>query len=81
MQCRCSSAWLKDTGNLAHATVADPSIARALGSVDIPVPIWRGVPLKRTGEPEDFAEVMLFLCAGAAYITGETIVVYSGETI
>ena len=38
------------------------------------------IPLQRAGEPEDYAEVMLFLCAGAAYITGETVVVDGGIT-
>ncbi len=35
-------------------------------------------PLKRPGLPEDYAEVILFLCAGAAYITGQTISVDGG---
>jgi 3-oxoacyl-[acyl-carrier protein] reductase len=37
-----------------------------------------GVPLQRAGTPTDYAEVILFLCAGAGYITGETIVVDGG---
>jgi len=36
------------------------------------------VPLRRAGTPADYAEVILFLCAGAGYITGETIVVDGG---
>jgi NAD(P)-dependent dehydrogenase (short-subunit alcohol dehydrogenase family) len=36
------------------------------------------VPLARVGEPEDYAEVIVFLCAGAAYITGEVIPVTGG---
>ena len=36
------------------------------------------MPLQRAGEPADYAEVILFLCAGAAYITGETITVDGG---
>ena len=35
-------------------------------------------PLRRTGSAADYAEVMLFLCAGAAYVTGHTIVVTGG---
>ncbi len=31
--------------------------------------------LRRAGTPEDVAEVVLFLCAGAAYVTGQTIVI------
>ena len=34
--------------------------------------------LDRLGKPEDVAEAMLFLAAGASYITGETIVVDGG---
>lgn len=35
--------------------------------------------LARTGQPEDVAEVMLFLAAGAAYVTGEVIAVDGGS--
>lgn len=38
-----------------------------------------GVTLKRAGSPADVAEVILFLCAGAGYVTGQTIVVDGGE--
>ena len=34
--------------------------------------------LKRRCEPEDIAEVVLFLCAGARMVTGETVVVDGG---
>lgn len=40
----------------------------------------QSIPLKRSGRPEDYAETILFLCAGAGYITGETIVVDGGLT-
>jgi 3-oxoacyl-[acyl-carrier protein] reductase len=36
------------------------------------------VPLARVGEPDDYAEVIVYLCAGAAYITGEVIPVTGG---
>ena len=45
-----------------------------------PSAFYDSIPLKRAGVPEDYAEVMLFLCAGAGYITGETIVVDGGLT-
>ena len=45
-----------------------------------PPEFWETVPLQREGEPEDFAEVILFLCAGAHYVTGETVVVDGGAT-
>lgn len=41
-------------------------------------PDIRNTSLRRGGTPEDVAEVMLFLCAGAGYITGQTIVVDGG---
>lgn len=40
-----------------------------------------GVPLARVGEPADYAEVIVYLCAGAAYITGEVIPVTGGSRI
>jgi 3-oxoacyl-[acyl-carrier protein] reductase len=36
------------------------------------------VPLARVGEPTDYAEVIVYLCAGAAYITGEVLPVTGG---
>jgi 3-oxoacyl-[acyl-carrier protein] reductase len=38
------------------------------------------VPLRRAGRPEDYAEAILFLCAGGAYITGVTLTVDGGLT-
>jgi len=38
------------------------------------------VPLKRAGVPVDYAESILFLAAGGAYITGHTLVVDGGVT-
>ncbi len=39
------------------------------------------VPLARVGEPADYAEVIVYLCAGASYITGEVIPVTGGTRI
>lgn len=39
------------------------------------------VPLARVGQPADYAEVIIYLCAGAAYITGEVIPVTGGVRI
>ena len=36
------------------------------------------IPLRRPGKPEDYAEVIFFLLAGAGYVSGETIVVNGG---
>jgi len=38
------------------------------------------IPMKRPGLPEDYAEAILFLCAGGSYITGHTLVVDGGLT-
>jgi 3-oxoacyl-[acyl-carrier protein] reductase len=37
--------------------------------------------LKRRCAPDDLAEVMLFLLAGAAMVTGQTVVVDGGLTL
>ena len=39
------------------------------------------LPLRRAGRPEDYAEVIFFLLAGAGYVTGETIVVDGGGRV
>ena len=39
------------------------------------------VPLARVGEPEDYAELIVYLCAGAAYVTGEVIPITGGQGI
>lgn len=38
-------------------------------------------PLKRACKPEDIAEVIFFLCAGAGMVTGQTIIVDGGLTL
>ena len=37
--------------------------------------------MARVGEPADYAEVIVYLCAGAAYMTGEVILVTGGQRI
>jgi 3-oxoacyl-[acyl-carrier protein] reductase len=39
------------------------------------------VPLARVGEPAEYAEVILFLCAGASYMTGEVVPVTGGSRL
>jgi 3-oxoacyl-[acyl-carrier protein] reductase len=38
-------------------------------------------PLRRACKPEDIAETIFFLCAGAAMITGQTVIVDGGLTL
>ncbi|MSP84157.1 MAG: SDR family oxidoreductase [Alphaproteobacteria bacterium] len=78
------------TTNLARALAPEVRVnAVAPGLVDSPwtagwPKAWRdqaieAALLKRTCAPEDIAEVMLFLCAGARMVTGRTIVVDGGR--
>jgi 3-oxoacyl-[acyl-carrier protein] reductase len=39
------------------------------------------VPLARVGQPEEYAEVIVYLCAGASYVTGEVVPVTGGTRI
>jgi 3-oxoacyl-[acyl-carrier protein] reductase len=39
------------------------------------------VPLARVGQTDDYAEVIVYLCAGASYITGEVVQVTGGTRI
>jgi len=78
------------TQNLARALAPDVRVnAVAPGWIDTP---WtRSWPeerrfksventlLKRVGTPEDVAEVIFFLAVGAAYVTGQTVVVDGGR--
>ncbi len=38
------------------------------------------IPLQRVGSPSDYGEAILFLCAGADYVTGQTLNVDGGVT-
>jgi len=40
--------------------------------------ISREIPLQRSGQPGEYAEVILFLAAGASYMTGQTVVIDGG---
>jgi len=40
-----------------------------------------GIPLKRAGLPDDYADAILYLCAGGSYVTGHTLVVDGGLTV
>ncbi|MFT7209820.1 MAG: 3-oxoacyl-[acyl-carrier protein] reductase [Granulosicoccus sp.] len=45
---------------------------------DIPSDTIAKLPMRRKGQPEDYAEAIVYLLAGAAYITGQVIVVDGG---
>jgi 3-oxoacyl-[acyl-carrier protein] reductase len=45
---------------------------------DIPPDTLASLPMRRQGRPEDFAEAIVYLLAGAAYITGQVVVVDGG---
>jgi 3-oxoacyl-[acyl-carrier protein] reductase len=45
---------------------------------DIDAAAKAAVPLARVGQPAEYAEVIVYLCAGASYITGEVIPVTGG---
>ncbi len=63
--------------------VAPGSIQFEGESADDPVAreYIRKAPLKRTGTPNDIAQTVLFLCAGAEFVTGQVIVVDGGFTL
>ncbi|MGG5808101.1 SDR family NAD(P)-dependent oxidoreductase [Falsiroseomonas sp. CW058] len=80
------------TRNLARALAPDARVnAVAPGAVDSTWMIeWtdeqrassiEGALLKRRCTPEDLAEVIVFLLAGAAMVTGQTVVVDGGLTV
>jgi 3-oxoacyl-[acyl-carrier protein] reductase len=48
---------------------------------DIDAAAQATVPLARVGQTDDYAEVIVYLCAGASYITGEVIPVTGGTRI
>lgn len=53
-----------------------------LGGDGVAVSLCRRIPMRRLGEPADVAAAMLFLASpGAAYITGQTIVVDGGALL
>lgn len=39
------------------------------------------VPLARVGQPDEYAELIVYLCAGASYMTGEVVAVTGGARI
>jgi 3-oxoacyl-[acyl-carrier protein] reductase len=79
------------TRNLARALAPDVRVnAVAPGLVDTPwTRPWpqtrkdnsvESTPLKRMAQPADIADAILFLCAGADFVTGQTLPVCGGRT-
>ena len=84
------AALVNLTRNLARALAPDVRVnAVAPGLVDTPwTKGWpeerkrktlEGILIPRLARPEDIAEAMLYLSAGAAYVTGQTLAVDGGE--
>jgi len=48
---------------------------------DIDAAAQASVPLGRVGEPAEYAEVIVYLCAGGTYITGEVVPVSGGSRL
>jgi len=89
--CAAKAGLVNLTREWARALAPDVRVnAIAPGKVDSP---WmcrfedsdldwsEKIPLQRAGSPQDYAEVILFLAAGAGYITGQTLTVDGGLTI
>src|SRR5512145_743778 len=85
------AALINLTRNLARALAPEIRVnAVAPGLVDSPwTKNWpqarkqasvAGTMLKRMCAPDDVAEAMLYLCAGAAFVTGHTLVVDGGRS-
>lgn len=83
------AALVNLTRNLARALAPQVRVnAVAPGLIRTPWtrrcgPEWEALSVRRTclqraGTPEEIAEVMLFLCAGGAYLTGQTLLVDGG---
>ena len=86
------AALINLTRNLARALAPEVRVnAVAPGLVDSPwTKQWpaarkdasvANTMLKRMCAPEDVAEAMLYLCAGAAFVTGHTLVVDGGRSL
>ena len=84
------AALINLTTSLARALAPEVRVnAVAPGLVDSPwIKAWpeerkqktlENTLLKRLAQPSDIAEAMLFLAAGASYITGQTLIVNGGQ--
>lgn len=81
-----SKALAKEVASIPiHVNVVAPGYVRTDMTAMVPEKsidrILKSIPLRRPAEPEEIAEVVVFLAAGATYITGQVIVVDGGMCI
>jgi 3-oxoacyl-[acyl-carrier protein] reductase len=89
--CASKAALVSLTREWARALAPDVRVnAIAPGMVDSQwmcrfeetgLDVTETIPLQRAGSPEDYAEAILFLAAGAGYVNGQTLTVDGGLSI
>ena len=89
--CASKAALVSLTREWARALAPDVRVnAIAPGMVDsqwmcrfeeTDLDVTEAIPLQRAGSPEDYAEAILFLAAGAGYVSGQTLTVDGGLSI
>lgn len=77
--------WAEDqirVNCVAPGFIRTPLTAPLLSSDNFMSKVLPSIPLKRVGEPEEIAGMVAFLCMpGAAYLTGQTIVIDGALTV
>jgi NAD(P)-dependent dehydrogenase (short-subunit alcohol dehydrogenase family) len=76
-----ASAFGVRVNAVAPGPIDTAMLDRLTGSADRKAGLVAGVPLKRTGRPEEIAEAILFLAsARASFVTGQIVDVNGGKT-